>query len=298
MARETLEDTGMPAESRRRALAALVNARDLSASPLVLRALDDRRLRREAIRALAAVADPRAPEALLALYPSATADEKRDILLALSSRTDYAPALAAALDAATIPPRDVTAEVARQMRLLNHAALKASLERVWGVARTDSGDRTAEIERYRALVQRTGGARSDASSGRAVYDRVCAACHTVFGEGGTLGPDITGSNRANLDYLLHNILDPNAEIPNAYRATTATLRDGRVLSGVIGAQDAKVVTVVTTNETVTVPRADIATLTQADISMMPEGLLEPLNDQEVRDLVAYLRGSRQVAPPR
>ena len=194
--------------------------------------------------------------------------------------------------------RDVTAEIARQMRLLNHPALTTSLERVWGVARTDSGDRSADIERYRAVVQRTGGARSDASRGRAVYDRVCAACHTLFGDGGQIGPDITGSNRGNLDYLLHNILDPNAEIPNAYRATTVTLRDGRVLSGVVGVQDAKVVTVVTTNETVTVPRADIATLAQSDVSMMPEGLLEPLNDQEVRDLVAYLRGSRQVARPR
>src|SRR5690606_31571672 len=98
MARETLEDSGMPAESRRRALTALVNARDASTTPLLLRALDDRRLRRDAIRSLAAIADPRAPQALLALYPSATTDEKRDILLTLSSRTDYAPALATALD--------------------------------------------------------------------------------------------------------------------------------------------------------------------------------------------------------
>lgn len=298
MARETLDDSGMPAESRRRALRALVNARDSQATPLLLRSLADRRLRGEAIRALAAFADPTTPTALLALYPSATADEKRDVLLTLSSRTDFAPALASALDAGTIPARDVTADIARQMRLLGHAGLTASLERVWGVARTDSGDRSTDIQRYRALVQRTGGARSDASRGRVVFNRACAACHTLYGEGGTIGPDITGSNRGNLDYLLHNILDPNAEIPNAYRATTVTLRDGRVLSGVVGAQDAKVVTVVTTNETVTVPRADIVTLTQSDVSMMPEGLLEPLNDQEVRDLMAYLRGPRQVAMPR
>lgn len=295
MARETLEDTGMPAESRRRALAALVNARDAAAAPLLLAALDDARLRREAIRALAAVPDAQAPDALVHLYPSASADEKRDILLTLASRADYAPALAAALDAGTVPARDVTADIARQMRLLNHDGLTASLERVWGVARTDGGDRDADMDRYRGIVQRTGGARSDASNGRVVFDRVCAACHKLFGEGGTIGPDITGSNRANLDYLLHNILNPNAEIPNAYRTAMVQLRDGRVLAGVLSAQNDKVVTVVTTNESVTVPRADVAKLTQADVSMMPEGLLEPLSDQEVRDLVAYLRGSRQVA---
>lgn len=298
MARETLDDAGMPAESRRRALNALVHARDASATPLVLQALGDARLRRDAIRALAAIPDVRAPKALVALYPTATADQQRDVLLTLSSRADYAAPLAAALDSGAIPARDVTADIARQMRLLGHAGLTTTLERVWGVARSDSSDRTAEIERYRAIVQRTGGARADASRGRAVYDRVCAACHTLFGEGGALGPDITGSNRTNLDYLLHNILDPNAEIPNAYRATTAQLKDGRVVSGVAGAQDDKVVTIVTTNETVAVPRTEVETLTQSNVSMMPEGLLEPLNDQEVRDLVAYLRGSRQVAPPR
>lgn len=295
MARETLEDAGMPRESRRQALRALVDARDAGVGPLLLRTLDDPRLRADAIRGLAAVPAPRAAETLVALYPSAAPVDRRDILLTLSSRPDYADALAQALDAGTIPARDVSAEIARQMRLLRQPALTASLARVWGVARTDGGDRSADIDRYRAIVQRTGGARNDASRGRAVFDRTCASCHALFGEGGTIGPDITGSNRANLDYLLHNILDPNAEIPNAYRAATLELRDGRVLSGVIGAQDDRVVTVVTTNETVTMPRADIRTITQSEVSMMPEGLLEPLTDQEVRDLMAYLRGSRQVA---
>ncbi len=296
-ARSTLADTGMPDESRRRALRALVNARDTEAAPLILGTLDDADLRDEAVRALAAIPDPRAPEELLALYPSADADEKRDVLLTLASRADYASALAAALDAGTVPARDVTADIARQMRLLNHERLTASLNRVWGVTRTDgdAGDRDAEIARYRAVVERTGGARADASNGRVVFDQVCGPCHKLFGEGGDIGPDITGSNRTNLDYLLHNILAPNAEIPNAYRTATVELRDGRVLAGVIAAQDDKVVTVTTTNESVTVPRADVAKLTQADVSMMPEGLLEPLSDQEVRDLVAYLRSARQVA---
>ncbi len=299
LARETLNDPGMPAESRRQALQALVNARDAgAAAPLLIAALDDPRLRRDAIRALAAIPDPRTPDALLARYGAATAEEKRDILLTLASRADYAPALAQALEAQTVPARDVTADIARQMRLLDHAGLSTALERVWGVARRDGDDRTDEINRYRTVINRTGVARADASRGRAVFNRVCAACHVLFGEGGTIGPDITGSNRTNLNYLLHNIIEPNAEIPNAYRAATVQLRDGRVLAGVIEAQSDKVVTVVTTNETVTVPRADVVSIVQSDVSMMPEGLLEPLTDQEVRDLVAYLRGSRQVALPR
>jgi putative heme-binding domain-containing protein len=119
----------------------------------------------------------------------------------------------------------------------------------------------------------------------------------LFGEGGDLGPDLTGSNRTNLDYLLHNILEPNAEIPNVYRPATVELQNGRVLTGLVAAQDATVVIVQTSNERVPVPRADVTSLVQLDVSMMPEGLLTPLSDVEVRDLIAYLRSPRQVALP-
>jgi putative heme-binding domain-containing protein len=122
-------------------------------------------------------------------------------------------------------------------------------------------------------------------------------CHTLFGEGGKIGPDLTGSNRADLDYLLHNILDPNAEIPNAYRTATAELKDGRVLAGIANQQDPKVVTIVTPNETLTLPRSEIKALTMAEVSMMPEGLLTPWSERDVRDLIAYLRGPAQVPLP-
>ena len=127
--------------------------------------------------------------------------------------------------------------------------------------------------------------------------RPARACHTLFGEGGKIGPDITGSNRADLNYLLHNILDPNAEIPNAYRTAMIELKDGRVLAGVANQQDPKVVTVTTPNETLTLPRDEIKALTMAETSMMPEGLLAPWSDGEVRDLIAYLRSPAQVPLP-
>jgi putative heme-binding domain-containing protein len=130
-----------------------------------------------------------------------------------------------------------------------------------------------------------------------VFVNACAACHRLFGDGGTIGPDITGSNRSNLDYLLHNILDPNAEIPNAYRSATVTLSDGRVLTGIVDTQGPSAVRVQTTSGIVTLPRTDIASIAQSDVSMMPEGLLNPLTDEDVRSLVAYLRGVRQVPLP-
>ncbi|MFO7302655.1 MAG: hypothetical protein DIU54_009610 [Acidobacteriota bacterium] len=93
---------------------------------------------------------------------------------------------------------------------------------------------------------------------------------------------------------MRNILDPNAEIPNIYRAATIELADGRVIAGMIAGETPSLVTLRTTNEVVPISRSEIRTLTQADVSMMPEGLLNPLSDPQIRDLIAYLRSPRQV----
>jgi putative heme-binding domain-containing protein len=135
------------------------------------------------------------------------------------------------------------------------------------------------------------------ASGRAVFSRTCQQCHTLFGSGGKVGPDLTGSNRADLDYLLENIVDPNAVIPNDYRTWTVETKDDRVITGVMKFQDEKLVTLATATEPVTVPRAEIRAIEQSDYSMMPEGLLTALGDDEKRDLFAYLRGSTQVQAP-
>ena len=116
----------------------------------------------------------------------------------------------------------------------------------------------------------------------------------LFDAGGKVGPDLTGSNRADLDYILHNILDPNAEIPNDYRTSTIETKDDRSITGIVTRQDTQSVTVVTANETLVLPRGDLKSLVQSEFSMMPEGLLQQFANDEVRDLVAYLRTKAQV----
>jgi putative heme-binding domain-containing protein len=138
------------------------------------------------------------------------------------------------------------------------------------------------------------GPAGDASRGRAVFTRICQQCHTLFGEGGKVGPDITGSNRGDLDYILQNALDPNAVIPNDYRSSTLETKDDRVITGIVTREDDNAVTIVTASETLLIPRNEVQSLRQGEISMMPAGLLQALNDGEVRDLVAYLKSPAQV----
>ena len=141
-------------------------------------------------------------------------------------------------------------------------------------------------------------AKADARKGRAVFASVCAACHKLYGEGAAIGPELTGSDRHNLDYLLGNIIDPNAVVPADYRVSVLKLKDGRVLTGVIPEQTDKLVTVQTPAERITVQRSDIAEQQQMSQSLMPEGLLQALGEDNVKHLFAYLMSNGQVPLPK
>jgi putative heme-binding domain-containing protein len=158
---------------------------------------------------------------------------------------------------------------------------------------TARADKQLEIEKYRAIYRAGGSQPGDALRGRVVFTKICHQCHTLFDSGGKVGPDLTGSNRGDLDYILQNIVDPNAVIPNDYRASTIETKDGRVLTCIVKEQNEKSLTVATANETVTLARNEIDSVQQSQLSMMPEALLAPLQDQEVRDLIYYLRSPSQ-----
>jgi len=169
----------------------------------------------------------------------------------------------------------------------------AEIEKVWGVMRESAADKQAEITKYKKIFAAGGSQPGDAARGRVVFTKICQQCHTLFDTGGKVGPDLTGSNRGDLDYLLQNIVDPNAVIPNDYKAWNLDTTDDRTITGILKQQDEKSVTLVTANETVILPRNEIKTLKESTLSMMPDGLLQPLGEQEIRDLLYYLRGQGQ-----
>ena len=130
--------------------------------------------------------------------------------------------------------------------------------------------------------------------GRAVFARTCQQCHALFGVGGDVGPELTGSNRADLDYVLTNVLDPSALIGKDYMAQVIATTDGRVLTGIVRAEDKDAITLVTANETLTLPVADVEERRPSEQSMMPEDLWANLSEAEFRGLIAYLAGPSQV----
>jgi putative heme-binding domain-containing protein len=295
--RKQLLDAKAPTAQRLAALEALVAAKDASLAEPLRQLLKEPVLRGAALRGLATYDDPKTPPAILELLPTLDSATKRDAFGTLAARLSFARALVSALAAGKFPAKDLPADLVRQLRNYQQADLNAALDQHWGAARESTADKKAEMERYKALLAKAGAPKDDLVKGRVVFAKTCGQCHTLYGVGGKVGPDITGSNRSDLDYLLHNILDPNAEIPNDYRTWNLDTKDDRSVSGILARQDATAVTLVTPNETLTVARTDIARLKQSELSMMPEGLLQALPEEEVRNLIAYLRGKEQVPLP-
>jgi putative membrane-bound dehydrogenase-like protein len=290
-------DPKVRSAARKQALASLLGARVPGLAPLLQKLVADPAVRGRALRGLAAYDDPATPRVVLGHYKGLPPAERRDALATLCSRAGYAGALLAAVEKKQVPATDLSADLVRQMRNLGSPELDKRIGQVWGSVRESSADKAKLIARYKKLLQSPPKTAPDLSLGRAVFVKTCQQCHTLYGVGGKVGPDITGSNRADLDYLLSNILDPSAIIPKEYQATVVVTTDGRILTGIVRDSSKNALTLQTANEVVVVPRAEIDQARPTEQSMMPEDLLTPLSEQEVRSLVAYLQGQRQVPLP-
>lgn len=295
--RRTARDAKAEVGARRAALESLMAAKDPQMTALLQGLVTDAVVRGTAIRMLAAFDEAKTPGLILGEYTRLAAGERRDALGTLASRASFAQPLLAAVASGKVARTDLTAEVLRQLKNLKNAEVDRMVGEVWGVMRDTSPDMAKEVQRYKALYWKGGSTPGDASRGRLVYNQVCAQCHRLFDFGGAVGPDITGANRTDVDYLLENILYPNAVIPNEYRQTLIETRDGRVISGIVKGQEGGSVLVQTANEVVRVTVADIETREQAENSMMPEGLIAQLEDQQFRDLIYYLSRPGQVPLP-
>ena len=291
--RQLVADPAADIGARRAALDSLISIRDAGLPDRLRGLLGEVPLRSQALRALAGFEDAATPAAILAVYPN-LGGEKRDALNTLSSRASFATALLAAVGEGQVPSRDLSAELIRQLRNLKNAEVDALIQQIWGAVRESDADKKALIEKFKRTYWSGGSQPGNAFHGRAVYTRICQQCHTLYDVGGKVGPDITGSNRGDLDYLLQTILDPNAVIPNDYRASTLEMKDDRVITGIIKEQNDRTITIVNATESLVLPRDEISAITPSEISMMPEGLLEPLPDQEMRDLIYYLTRPGQV----
>ncbi|HEX8915006.1 MAG TPA: PVC-type heme-binding CxxCH protein [Humisphaera sp.] len=295
--REQAADKSLDAKARARAVQALVAQKDEGLAETLTRMLDDGDLRGTAIRGLAAVGSPASAGEIVSRYPKMSPADKADALQALSGRPAYAVALLDAVAAGTVAKTDLTPLIVRQLGGMQDAKVKQRLKEVWGDVRPPEKDKQARISKLKRDFTLEDLKAANLPQGRALFAKTCAQCHTLFGEGGKVGPDLTGSQRAVAEYVIENVIDPSAVVAAEYRVTIVETKDDRRIEGTVVKETDQAVTIRTPTEDVLVAKADIAKRRQSPLSMMPEGLFDAMKWEEQRDLLGYLASPQQVALP-
>ncbi|MEM6779696.1 MAG: PVC-type heme-binding CxxCH protein [Planctomycetota bacterium] len=223
------------------------------------------------------------------------APRRAGALMLLCSRVGSADVLLSAMERNQIDSSMVTATHARTIVALNDEDLTSRLEATWGSFRTTPSERTNEMARLKNLLTRSRLFDADLSEGRALFEKNCSACHQLFESGGKVGPNLTGAQRDNLDYWLDNIVDPDSVVSADYRATQILTTNGRLLVGLVTETNRQFVKLVAADQTWNIPMNQIEDRRQTDQSPMPSGLLTPLDDQQITNLVGYLMHPVQVS---
>jgi putative membrane-bound dehydrogenase-like protein len=292
------EDGRADPSARRAALLVLLDNRQPDLLPLLKKLVSDRATAGVAMKGLAAYDDPATPKLILQHWNNLQPDERPDALVTLTARPEYARALLKALADGKIARGDVTAFHARQIHSFGDEALNKELAKVWGEVRSTAKEKQEQIARYKKELTPEKLKAGNAARGRLVFQQSCASCHVLYGEGKAIGPDLTGSGRDNLDYLLENIVDPSAVVAKEFTMSVVTLKNGRVLTGVTVEPTERTLTVQTQTERVKLDRDEIDVVRPTAQSLMPDGLLAAMTDEQVRDLIVYLMGKEQVPLPK
>jgi putative membrane-bound dehydrogenase-like protein len=227
--------------------------------------------------------------AVLNAYPRLAEPVRARARSVLLGRKNWAKPFLRAVDAGQVPASEVTVEDLRAVAAYQDHALDELVRKHWGTVRgATPEEKLAEVRRFNNDLRAGPGGPQ---AGHALFAKHCAACHRLFGEGGTLGPDLTHANRADRDFLLVSIVDPSSVIRKEYLSYTVQTADGRVFTGLITEQTPQRVTLVNErNEPTTILRGEIESLRESPVSLMPENLLQNLKPQELRDLFGYLQG--------
>ncbi len=239
----------------------------------------------ELINALQRFNTPEIPRALLEAYLTLPAKPRAAAQTALASRATWARELLAAVDFGRLKKEQITVANLLAIQNLKDTACTALIQQHWGRLTKSSEEKEAQIAKVRTLLA-TG--KGDVKAGREIFKLVCATCHKLNNEGANIGPDLTGYERDNLDFILPAIVDPSLAIREEYTAFNVTTKDGQSLTGFLLENTPQSITLSDLNQNkLVIARRDLQSLQASPTSLMPEGLVEAMTETQIRDLFAY-----------
>ena len=257
----------------------------------------DNRLNVTAAQGLSKFDDPAIGKALVKQYQRFRSPFRPQVISILSSRKSFATAMLNAMKSGKIPRTDLSAYQVRQIHGFGDEATSKLVREVWGEVRETPEAKREAITKLKASLTKDVLSRADKSQGRKLFEKTCQNCHRLYGTGGKVGPDLSGSNRDNMDYLLSNIVDPSGVVDKSYRMTALLLDDLRFINGMVTDETDHTVTIYTATESLTIRQDEIKKRKVTEKSPMPEGLLDNLTPEQIQNLIAYLAHPSQVDLP-
>ena len=248
----------------------------------------DNDVRSAALTALLGDQDEAIGSEVLTVFTSLHDDVQSVALTLLTSRSVWARQLVEAIDAGKLKPDVLPIDVVRKLTFLKDDKLAALVKKHWPKL---EGASTAEMQeliaRFASVAKSEGG---EPFEGKKIFMQSCGKCHLLFGEGGRIGPDLTTFKRDDVQHILTNVINPSAEIREGFEAIVVITTDGRTVTGFRADQDARVLVVRGIDgQNITISRDNIEEIVPQKKSLMPEGLLNNLTADQVRNLFTYLR---------
>jgi len=279
-------------DERLAAMQALIAAENTAVLKSVGQILADKssqtlRFRSRVLDALGQLEWDEVADVILTHYPQMEAELQPKAIELLTQRASWSHELIAAVGRKQIEKALLNVNQIRKLTTSRDKKLAEQAKAIWGVVRTQRNpQRERVITDMRQLLRKT---PSDPFAGKQVYQKLCAQCHKMYGEGQEVGPDITRNGRNSYEQLLSNVFDPSLVIGPGYQARTVVTTDGRVLIGLpVEDNKQRVVLKVQGGKQEIIPREKIEEMVVSKLSMMPEGIEKQLKPQEIADLFAYI----------
>ncbi len=241
-------------------------------------------IQEQAMSVIRRIDDPRAADLLIGSWSSLTTDARRTACATLLQRRTSIEKLLTALENNSIKVRDLDAATVQQLRSKGDRSLMARCEKILGKPATQ--DRTRLVSDYLGKLIPV----SDNSSGNALFVQHCAACHLSTPSKPLVGPPLENLKQWTTEQWVTAILDPNRALEPKYHQYMILTTDGQVFAGVIeNRSSTSILIAVGDGSRREIALADIESMKDVGVSLMPEGLESAMSPEQLSSLLAFVR---------
>lgn len=244
--------------------------------------------------ALRASRSPNLATALIVKAKSATTTVREAAVRVLLSRPSTTAELIESIGAGQLRVSDLALNQRQALRNHPNEKIQKQAEKLLAASGgVPSANRAALLNEWMPVAHQTG----DVSAGAAIYKKVCSTCHRHGGEGGNVGPDLTGMAVHAKQELLVHILDPNQSVEGNFRTFTVLTVDGEVITGMLGGESRTSIELVDVQgKRHQILREDIEELNSSGKSLMPEGFESQVTREGMTDLLEFLTHRGKYTP--